>query len=150
MKVRLVAESLNENMYAKLNEEMNVVSESIVNDFVVGLKKAFQSLNKQYETLDKKDEKIVRAFALDAASKTYVANTPESGIKALKKWAEKAPLDMLLKFLEKAALSKFYGRTTPTFVQGKLQVGWKPMDEVNLKSAFKSGGTGGHTSQGGV
>jgi hypothetical protein len=150
MKVRLVAESLNESMYAKLNEEMNTVSESIVNDFVAGLKKAFTGLNKQYEALDKKNEKAVREFALDAATKTYVADAPEAGKKALQKWAEKAPVDMLLKFLEKAASAKFYGRTAPTFVQGKLQVGWKPMDEVNLKSAFKSGGTGGHTAFGGV
>lgn len=150
MKVRLVAESLNESAYAKLNEEMSVVSESIVDDFVTGMKKAFQGLAKQYESLDKKNDAVVRKFAWDVALKTYVADVPETGRKALKSWAEKAPLEMLLKLLDKAAQSKFYGRIYPTYIGGKLQVGWKPMDEVKLKSAFKSGGTSGHTTQGGV
>ena len=43
-KVKMVAESLNESMYARLNEEMNAVSESILNDFMSGLKKAFAGL----------------------------------------------------------------------------------------------------------
>lgn len=150
MKVRLVAESLNESVYAKLNEEMNTLSESILDDFKVAVKKAFASLNKRYEALDKKDEKAVREFAWDVALKTYVADAPEAGRKALKKWAEKAPADMLLKFLEKAAEGKFFGRTSPTYVQGKLQVAWKNMEDVKLQNPFASGGTGGHTAFGGV
>jgi len=150
MKIQLVAESLNESAYAKLNEEMNAVSESIVNDFVAGLKKAFQGLNKEYESLNKDDEKSVRKFAWEVALKTYVADSPEAGRKTLKVWAEKAPLEMLQKYLEKAASAKFYGRTSPTYVQGKLQVAWKNMEAVNLKTAFASGGTSGHTTFGGA
>jgi len=150
MKVRLVAESLNESMYAKLNEEMNAVSESILNDFITGVKKAFQGLYKEYQTLDKKDETAVRKFAWEVAVKTYVADNPEAGRKALKKWAEKAPLEMLVKLLDKAAESKFAGRISPTYVQGKLQVGWKDLKDVNLVNQFASGGTGGHTASGGV
>jgi len=150
MKVKMVAESLNESVYAKLNEEMNTLSESILDDFKVAVKKAFASLNKRYEALDKKDEKAVREFAWDVALKTYVADAPEAGRKALKKWAEKAPSEMLLKFLEKAAEGKFFGRTSPTFVQGKLQVSWKNMEDVKLQNPFASGGTSGHTAFGGV
>jgi len=150
MKVKMVAESLNESVYAKLNEEMNTLSESILDDFKVAVKKAFASLNKRYEALDKKDEKAVREFAWDVALKTYVADAPEAGRKALKKWAEKAPSEMLLKFLEKAAEGKFFGRTSPTFVQGKLQVSWKNMEDVKLQNQFASGGTSGHTAFGGV
>jgi hypothetical protein len=114
------------------------------------LKKAFQGINKEYEALNKEDEKAVRKFAWDVALKTYVADSPEAGRKSLKMWAEKAPLEMLQKYLEKASSAKFYGRTTPTFVGGKLQVGWKNMEAVNLKTAFSSGGTGGHTTFGGA
>lgn len=149
-KVKMVAESLNESMYARLNEEMNAVSESILNDFMSGLKKAFAGLNKQYEALDKKNDKAVREFAWDVALKTYVADAPEAGRKSLKMWAQKAPLEMLVKFLEKAATDKFYGRTSPTYVQGKLQVGWRPMKEIKLENPFASGGTSGHTASGGV
>ncbi len=150
MKVQLVAESLNESVYAKLNEEMNTVSESIVNDFMTGFKKAFQGINKEYEALDKKDEKAVRKFAWDVALKTYVADSPEAGRKALKMWAEKAPADMLQKYLEKAASGKFYGRTIPTYVQGKLQVSWKDLKDVKLENPFASGGTSGKTQFGGA
>jgi ADP-heptose:LPS heptosyltransferase len=142
MKNKMVAESLNESVYAKLNEEMNAVSESIVDDFKAGLKKAFQGLNKQYESLDKENEKAVREFAWNAALKTYVANVPEAGRKALKRWAEKAPAEMLTKFLEKAASDKFYGRTSPTFIEGKLQVNWRPMGELNLESPFSKSSPG--------
>lgn len=150
MKVQLVAESLNESMYARLNEEMNTVSESIISDLKDALKKAFMGINKKYEALDKADEKAVRDFAWEVGLKTYVADAPETGRKALKKWAEKAPLEMLTKFLETASQSKFYGRTSPTFVGGKLQVSWKDMKNVNLENPFASGGTSGHTSHGGV
>lgn len=149
-KVKMVAESLNESMYVRLNEEMNAVSESILNDFISALKKAFSSLSKQYESLNKEDEKAVREFAWNAAFKTYVADVPEAGRKSLKLWAQKAPLEMLTKFLEKAAADKFMGRTNPTFVQGKLQVGWRPLKDVKLENIFASGGTGGKTKMGGV
>jgi hypothetical protein len=136
MKVKLVAETLNENVYVKLNEEMNTVSESIFNDFVAGFKKAFQALSKEYEGLNKKDEKAVRKFTWDVTSKTYVSTSPEKGRQSLKHWAEKAPLEMLLKFLEKAAQGKFYGRTYPNFNQGKLQVGWKDLQDIKLGNPF--------------
>jgi hypothetical protein len=150
MKVQLVAESLNESVYARLNEEMNTVSESILGDFFQGLQKAFATLNKQYEGLNKADEKAVREFAQDVALKTYVADVPEAGRKALKYWAEKAPLEMLNEYLEKAAKSKFSGRTQPKYIDKKLNVSWKDMSLVKLKSEFSAGGTGGKTRMGGV
>jgi len=151
MKVKMVAESLNESVYARLNEEMNAVSEGLLNDFFVKLKKALQGLNDQYKALNKKDEKAVREFAFNAGVATYVADNPEAGKKALKHWAEKAPLDMLVKFLDEASKAEFKGRTSPTYTkEKKLIVNWKPMDMVNLESQFKSGGTGGKTASGGV
>lgn len=149
-KVVLVAESLNESVYAKLNEEMNAVSESILGDFLKGVEKAFLTLNKQYESLNKGDEKAVRSFAQEVALKTYVADAPEAGRKALKYWSEKAPLEMINEYLEKASKSKFSGRTQPKYVEKKLVVSWKDMSLVKLKSEFSSGGTGGHTASGGV
>jgi hypothetical protein len=150
MKVRMVAESLNESVYARLNEEMNAVSEGVLDDFFKGVAKAFATMNKQYQSLGKNDEKAVRTFAADVALKTYVADTPEAGRKALKYWAEKAPLDMLNEYLEKAAKSKFSGRTQPKYVEKKLIVSWKDMSLVKLKSEFTAGGTGGKTRMGGV
>jgi len=150
MKVKMVAESLNESVYARLNEEMNTVSEGALNDLWIKLRKTFQTLKAQYDALDKKDEKAVREFAFATATATYVADNPEAGKKALKHWAEKAPQEMLLKFLEEAAKVEFKGRTAPTYKEKKLVVAWKPMDMVNLESQFKSGGTGGKTASGGV
>jgi hypothetical protein len=150
MKVKMVAESLNESVYARLNEEMNAVSEGVMDNFFKAVAKVFASLNKQYEGLNKEDEKAVRAFAQDVALKTYVADAPTAGQKALQHWADKAPIEMLKEYLEKAAQSKFSGRTTPTYIDKKLKVSWKDMSLVKLKSEFLSGGTDGHTSSGGV
>jgi hypothetical protein len=151
MKVKMVAESLNESVYARLNEEMNAVSEGLLNDFFVKLKKALQSLNTEYKSLDKKDEKAVREFAYKSGIATYVADNPEAGKKALKHWAEKAPIDMLIKFLDEASQVEFKGRTSPSYTKDKkLVVAWKPIDMVNLENQFASGGTGGKTRSGGV
>lgn len=151
MKVKMVAESLNESVYARLNEEMNAVSEGLLNDFFAKLKKSLQGLNDQYKALDKKDEKAVREFAFNSGVATYVADNPEAGKRALKHWAEKAPIEMLVKFLDEASKAKFNGRTSPSYTkEKKLVVNWRPIDMVNLENQFASGGTGGKTAFGGV
>lgn len=148
--VKLVSESLQENVYDRLNEQMNTVSESAIADFIKAGKELFGGLNAKYASVDKNNEKALREFAFLTAVKTYVANNPEAGKKAFKAWAEKTQIDNIKKFLDEAAKSKFAGRSTVTYVEQKPVVVWKDIATVNLASQFKSGGTGGKTAEGGV
>ena len=148
--VKLVSESLQENVYDRLNEQMNTVSESVLQDFIKAGKELFGGLNTKYESLNKEDEKSVREFAWLATVKTYVANNPEVGKKALKLWCSKMPVVDIKKFLEEAAKSKFAGRTNVSYVDKKPVVAWKDIASLNLASQFKSGGTGGKTGSGGA
>ena len=148
--VKLVSESLEENVYDRLNEEMNAVNENVLTDFIKSVKKAFGELNAAYESLNKEDEKALRTFAYKAATNTYVANNPEAGKKAFQVWAKSTPVENIKKYLEEAAKSQFAGRTAVSYVEKKPVVTWKDIKTVNLASGFKSGGTGGHTASGGV
>ena len=139
--VKLVSESLQENVYDRLNEQMNAVSESVLQDFLAAGKKLFGGLNAKYDALDKKNEKAIREFAWLATVQTYVANNPEAGKKALKLWCEKIPVETIQKYLEEAAKSKFAGRTTVSYVEKKPVVGWKDVSTLNLANQFKGGGT---------
>ena len=148
--VKLVSESLQENVYDRLNEELNAVSENVLQDFLKAGKELFGGLNAKYEGLNKDGDKAVREFAFLTTVKTYVANNPEAGKKAFKLWCEKMPIETIKKFLEEAANSKFAGRSTVTYVDKKPVVAWKDIASLNLASQFKSGGTGGKTASGGV
>jgi hypothetical protein len=150
MKVKLVAESLEENKYQRLNEELNMVSESILADFKKLVKDTFSSLVKKWEGVNKEDEKSVREFALSLVLKTYVANNPEQGKKLLKKWAEVFSIESIKAFCEKAAKDRFFGRTKVTYVNKKLTVDWVKMEDIQLANPFASGGTSGKTGMGGV
>ncbi|MDD5648963.1 MAG: hypothetical protein PHF86_00855 [Candidatus Nanoarchaeia archaeon] len=148
--VKLVAESLEENRYQRLNEELNYVSEGLLGNFVGKLKEAFASLASKYQKLDKANEAAVRQFALEVTTATYVSDKIETGLKLLKAWSQKASLENLVKFLDKAAADKFYGRTKVLYTNKILNVNWIKMDAANLENIFASGGTGGKTAMGGV
>ena len=151
--VKLVSESLQENVLDRLNEQMNAVDENVLTDFIKAVKKLTGDLATAWESVKKDDDKELRKFAFKAATDTYVANNPEAGKKAFEAWAKATPIENIKKYLGEASKSGFSGRSAVSYVMegGKKvpAVTWKDMKTVNLASGFKSGGTGGQTTFGG-
>ena len=138
---KLVAESLNEY------DELQNVNEELLTE----------SIMDQYNKLNKDDALSIRKFAFELAKKKYVpgagANT-DAAFKLFKQLAENLDVSKLVDFLQKAAADKFGGRTILLYADPQAKTGrvfgWKNASDVNPESQFKSGGTGGKTSQGGV
>jgi hypothetical protein len=148
MDIKLVAESLQESKQGRLDEEMNIISESLLNDLWAKAKETFASMSSKWEALNKDDEKALRQFGYNVAMKTYFADKPEAGQSIIKKFFIKAPVERIKRFLEEAAKVKFEGRTRVTSKDPYLI--WKPMNEVVFVNQFTSGGTQGHTTHGGA
>ncbi|MFA5153387.1 MAG: hypothetical protein WC554_12560 [Clostridia bacterium] len=139
---KLIAESLQE--YREIN---NLLIEEQINE----------GITEQYAKLNKTDEASVRKFAEALSLKKYVpapGASADAAHKLIKQLAASEKLEQLVQFLDAAAADKFAGRTifvyaNPTAKQGRL-LSWKKGADIKPENQFKSGGTGGHTTQGGV
>jgi hypothetical protein len=126
--VKLVAESFQEFTGTKpveLNEEQ-----------------LNEGLYKQWTKIDKDNEELVKKFAMNIGKDAK----SDAGIKSINLAIKKAKFDSLKQLLDKAAEDKFQGKLRPS---GDSFV-YRPAAERKIASEFKSGGTGGKTSMGGV
>ena len=129
-RVQLVAESLQEWVESSLVE--STIEAEDLNEGLVD----------KWPKMDKSNEKLMKKVA----SKINALTQGGTGLKVLKQRIAGAKLDKLVAELEKASKVKFVGN----WVLVGDDFAFKPKKEMKLKSDFKSGGTGGKTSHGGV
>lgn len=124
--IKIVAESLQEWEYSSYSNELN---EGFFGDFIDKIKYLLKSKKEKWESLDKNNEKAVRAFANDAILKRVSGKT----LKILNDKISNAPFEELKKEIEKAFKDDFRGNwawSTPEY---------KPKPKVRLQSATYSG-----------
>lgn len=98
-----------------------------------------EGIRRQFEKLDKTNEKAIREFAFKLAIKKYIYGATWEGdaaYKLLKALTTNTSSEKLLLFLQAAATDKFKGRAIIPYADPKLRKGralaWKPIKNINL------------------